>query len=87
MKKINKKYCQPQLCILKKLLFSFAKETHGQGAVEFAIVVSALVLISSAIYLIASKLIDGMLLEHAISSASHNLSGGMLGICADIFCV
>lgn len=87
MKKMTKKYWQPQLCRIKKLLVSFARETHGQGAVEFAIVISTLVLISSTIYLIASKFIDGMLLEHALSSASHNLSGGMLGICADIFCV
>ena len=62
-------------------------DTRGQSTVEFAIVTAALLVIAITLGVFLNMTDTGMLVQHALSSASHNLSGAMLGIVGDVFSV
>ena len=69
---------------MKKYWLKFTNNS-GQSTVEFAIVTSALIVIVVALGLIWRVGDDGMLVQHAISSASHHLSEAAAGIIGDVF--
>ena len=57
----------------------------GQGTVEFALVAAAFLSLAIGLGALASALQDGLLLEHALASASHQVQGGSAGTLADLF--
>lgn len=65
--------------ILRKL-----KDTSAQGTVEYAIVVAALLCIAFALAALMNVLDSGMFVQHALSAASHNITGAFGGI-VDVF--
>ena len=61
-------------------------DCRGQGTVEFAIVTAAIVVIIIALGVLWNLSDAGILVEHALRSASHNLEEAAAGIIGDIFC-
>lgn len=61
------------------------KQNDGQSTVEFAIVLAALLTIVIGIGLLWNLSDKGILIEHALSSASHHLKDAAVGIIGDVF--
>lgn len=59
--------------------------SSGQATVEFAIVTAAFICIALAFGALWDVLKDGVLVEHAVASASHHVAEGALGNIADVF--
>lgn len=59
--------------------------TAGQSTVEYAVVLGALVCIVVALGALSSAVSDGVLVQHAITAASHNVEGSAGGA-VDVFC-
>lgn len=57
----------------------------GQGTVEFAVVAAAFIAISFALAAFWHALGSGLLVEHALTSASHHAGSAMPGTIADVF--
>lgn len=66
---------------LKKILI----RNRGQSTVEFAIVTAALLIIVIVFGLLWNLGEQGILIEHAVSSASHHLEDAAAGIIGDVF--
>lgn len=58
---------------------------NGQSTVEFAIVTAAMLVIVITLGLFWNLGSDGILVDHAQSSASHHLEDAAAGIVGDIF--
>ncbi len=67
-------------CILKGITHN----EKGQSTVEYAVIVGTSIAIVVALGLLAQALNDGMFIEHAINSASHNIHV-LFGGTADVF--
>ena len=61
-------------------------DCNGQGTVEFAIVTAAILAIIVVLGVIWNLGDAGILVEHALRSASHNIEEAAAGIIGDIFC-
>lgn len=59
----------------------------GQSTIEFAIVTAAILIIVIGLSLFWNLGDMGILVSHAVGSASHHLEDTMLGIVGDLFCV
>lgn len=60
------------------------RETRGQSTVEFAVVMAALLCIAIGLGALWHVMRDGLFVSHAITCASHNLSGAP-GSWLDVF--
>ena len=60
-------------------------DRSGQGTVEFAIVTAALLAVVVGLGALWRLFGDGIVLDHALASASHHLSGS-IGAIIDVFC-
>lgn len=67
------------------LLRNFYDE-NGQGTVEFAVVTAAILAIFVSLGLLWNISDQGILVDHALRSASHHLKEAALGIVGDLFC-
>ena len=63
----------------------FLKNNKAQGTVEYAIVLIAFLAIVIAFGVLWNAISDGLFVEHAIQSASHNVQSGLAGVLADVF--
>lgn len=61
------------------------KENAGQGTVEYALVLAALLVIVLGLGVIAHLFTDGSVANHALVSASHHVSGSAVVATLDIF--
>ena len=62
------------------------KDCSGQSTVEFVVVLSGILIVVLALGAFMRFGDEGLLVLHALQSASHNIAGGMLGIAGDVFC-
>lgn len=53
-----------------------SRAQRGQSTVEFAIILAALLCIAVGLGALWHVMRDGLFVSHAVSSASHNLTGG-----------
>ena len=60
-------------------------EEEGQATVEFAIVFAAFVAIVVALAALWHVAGDGLLVQHALASASHHVQGVMPAYVSDVF--
>jgi uncharacterized protein (UPF0333 family) len=58
--------------------------SNGQATIEFALVGIILLVIIIALFLLATKMRDGIFVEHAIESASHAFTKNSGGAISDI---
>lgn len=68
----------------KRLLARVLHDEGGQSTVEYAIVLGALLCVLVAVGLLARAVDSGMLVQHALMAASHNVSGSVGGA-IDVF--
>lgn len=68
-----------------KRLIKHVYSEFGQSTVEFAIVTAALLVVVIALGLFWNLGDDGILVDHAQSSASHHLEDAASGIVGDVF--
>ena len=61
------------------------RDERGQGTVEYALVVFALLAIILACGALWKTFEAGVFVEHAVASASHNLSSASPGALVDVF--
>ena len=61
------------------------KSEEAQASVEFAIVAAAFLIIVVVLSLFWNLGDDGVLVEHALKSASHHLKEAAIGIVGDVF--
>lgn len=59
----------------------------GQSTVEYALVMAAFVSLLLGIGFLWRVVSGGVLIEHAVACASHNVSGVVSGVLADAFLV
>lgn len=83
---VCKNFCL--ICLRAKLTKSghALKVEKGQGTIEFAVVTTSLLIIVIALGLFWRLGDTGMLVNHALSSASHHLKEAAMGIVGDLFC-
>lgn len=60
-------------------------DVQGQGTVEFALVTAAFLAVAITLGALWRALGDGAFVEHALVSASHQVSVAALGAVADVF--
>ena len=70
---------------LRMVLTDF-KDECGQSTVEFVDVLSGILVVILGLGAMLRFGDEGLLVGHAIMSASHNISGAVLGIAGDVFC-
>lgn len=70
---------------LNKKWLKILKEEKAQSTVEFAIIVAAMLIIVIALSLIWKTSSNGLLIEHALNSASHHIEQAAIGIVGDVF--
>jgi hypothetical protein len=58
--------------------------TKGQATVEYLIVGLALLAVVVALGVLASRLQEGLFVEHAVESASHATGSNSLGVIGDV---
>lgn len=58
---------------------------RGQGTVEYAVVLAGVLCMAVALGALAKVMGEGLLVEHALISASHHLQLAALGTVADVF--
>lgn len=58
---------------------------HGQSTVEFVIVAATVAVIATALSALWNLFDAGVLVEHALSSASHHIKADALGSIGDVF--
>ena len=61
------------------------RECAGQGSVEYALVLFAFLGVIAGLGLLGNVLDAGVLIEHALQSASHHLSSAAPGALSDVF--
>ena len=61
------------------------KENDGQGTVEYALVLAALLVIVLGLGALAHLFMDGSVANHALASASHHVGGSAVVSTLDIF--
>ncbi len=64
---------------------SFIHGENGQATVEFALVVTAFLIIVVVLALLWHQIQDGLFVEHALAAASHHVGLAMPGSIADVF--
>lgn len=57
----------------------------GQSTVEFAVITAAFIVISLALAALWQAVGSGLLVDHALMSASHHVASAMPGNTADVF--
>lgn len=57
----------------------------GQSTIEFALITFGFLSLVIAVSVLWHAFADGLFVEHALSSASHHLSGISLGVVGDVF--
>lgn len=57
----------------------------GQSTVEFAVITAAFIVISLALAALWQAVGSGLLVDHALMSASHHVASAMPGNIADVF--
>ena len=72
-------------CRLLRLPQAAACDDRGQGTVEFAIVTAALLAALVAGATAFHVFENGLLVNHAVYSASHHVQGDAVGAFADVF--
>ena len=77
----------PSGLFAKRLLRNFGKEESGQGTVEFCLVVAGFLAVLLGAWAMLKGFSQGMLPDHALSSAAHRLSASPAGVLADILSV
>lgn len=68
-----------------KNIWNYIQDSSAQGTVEFAIVTAAFLIIVIAISAFWNLSEDGILIEHAIKSASHQIENVATGFLGDVF--
>lgn len=58
---------------------------RGQGTVEFAVVLFGFLALATALGVLWRSLESGLLVQHALQSASHHLETVVPGVIADVF--
>ncbi len=69
---------------LQRVVFAL-RECRGQGSVEYALVLFAFLGVLAGLGLLGDLLDAGVLLEHALQSASHHISSAAPGAFSDVF--
>ena len=77
----------PKGLFAKRLLRNFGKGESGQGTVEFCLVVAGFLAVLLGAWAMLKGFSQGMLPDHALSSAAHSLSASPAGVLADILSV
>ena len=62
-----------------------AADCRGQSTVEFAVVAAGFIALSAALALLWHSLSDGLVVEHALATASHHVQAVFPTTVADIF--
>ena len=73
-------YKKKKFIIIKKIF-----DDNGQSTIEFAIVAASMIIIVVSLSLIWKLGDNGILIEHAIKSASHHIQEAAIGIIGDVF--
>ena len=71
-------------CLRRRVRFVLRK-CAGQGSVEYALVLFAFLGVIAGLGLLGNVLDAGVLIEHALQSASHHLSSAAPGALSDVF--
>ena len=71
--------------VLTKHLSRKIKETNGQGTVEYALVLAALLVIVLGLGALGHLFMDGSDANHALASASHHVDGSAVVATLDVF--
>ena len=71
-------------CLRRRVRFVL-RECAGQGSVEYALVLFAFLGVIAGLGLLGNVLDAGVLIEHALQSASHHLSSAAPGALSDVF--
>ena len=61
------------------------RDERGQSTVEFAVIVLGFLAIAAALGVLWRGLEDGLLVSHALQSASHHMETVVPGVIADVF--
>lgn len=69
----------------RRVLMGLASDERGQSTVEYAVVMAASLAVVVALGLLWNAVDDGLFVQHAVASASHNVQGAFGGV-ADVFC-
>ena len=77
----------PQESTACKAMHEFSSNQQGQSTVEFALVLAVSLVVFSALGLFWRVFEQGVVIEHALSAASHHFQGANPGVLFDIFAV